>query len=306
MLRATALKPISFAECLHEEGFARARRSDEDDALGHVAQAILAHRPDDLGLAHALSCSMPPTISKPSGWVHHFEQAGVLLGDEGGLLGAHQVAGQRAGERSLEQDVLDVDERQAGGDVGKLIRSEVGRAYGCVSRYHSMKALPGLAVGERHFDGVVAGGAGAQGGVQVGEVLHQEKGEVAGGVQRRVGAPAEQRDEQVAVVGRHHGQISSRQQGLGVLQDDGHAGVGEHEFFEQGQGGGGALGQSKAGADCCPVTAARAAKAGLAGAWVGLSRPSRSFAFCSIVGMGSGCLTSGCRSPRCRGSPAGR
>ena len=67
------------------------------------------------------------------------------------------------------------------------------------------ESAPGRAVGQRHFDGVVAGGAGAQGGVQVGQVLHQEKGEVAGGVQGRVGAPAEQRDEQVPVVGRHHG-----------------------------------------------------------------------------------------------------
>ena len=54
MLRATALKPISLPERLDEEGFARARRSDEDDALGHVAQAILAHWLDDLGLRPCL------------------------------------------------------------------------------------------------------------------------------------------------------------------------------------------------------------------------------------------------------------
>ena len=41
MFSATALKPISLAERLDEEGFARARRPDEDDALGHVAQAIV-------------------------------------------------------------------------------------------------------------------------------------------------------------------------------------------------------------------------------------------------------------------------
>ena len=75
--------------------------------------------------AHALSCSMPPTIFEAVGRVHHFEQAGVFLGDEGGLLAAHQVAGQRAGERGLEQDVLDVDQGQAGGEVGELIRFRV-------------------------------------------------------------------------------------------------------------------------------------------------------------------------------------
>ena len=78
--------------------------------------------------AHDLSCCHAADDLEAGGGVHHFEQAGVLLGDEGGLLGAHQVAGERAGERSLEQDVLDVDEGQAGGDVGKFIRSEFGRA----------------------------------------------------------------------------------------------------------------------------------------------------------------------------------
>ena len=73
-----------------------------------------------------MSCCHAADDFEAVGWVHHFEQAGVFLGDEGGLLGAHQVAGQRAGERGLEQDVLDVDERQAGGEVGKFIRSEVG------------------------------------------------------------------------------------------------------------------------------------------------------------------------------------
>ena len=109
MLSATALKPISFASAFDEEGLARARRADEDHALGHVAQAILAHRPDDLGLRPRLELLHAADDLEAAGGVHHFEQAGVFLGDEGGLLGAHQVAGQRAGERGLEQDVLDVD-----------------------------------------------------------------------------------------------------------------------------------------------------------------------------------------------------
>ena len=72
---------------------------------------------------------MPPTISKPLVGVHHLQETGVFLSDEGGLLNAHQVERVRvASQGSFEQDVLDVDEGQAGGDVGEFIRSEFRRA----------------------------------------------------------------------------------------------------------------------------------------------------------------------------------
>ena len=95
MLSATALKPISFPSALTKKvlpvpggptkitpwGMSRRRFSRTGRMISASRPCLeLLHAADDL---------------EAVGWVHHFEQTGVFLGDEGGLLGAHQVAGER-------------------------------------------------------------------------------------------------------------------------------------------------------------------------------------------------------------------
>ena len=235
MLRATALKPSIARQALDEVALASAGRPDEDHALRHIGQAPLAHRPDDLADRPGLDLLHAADRFEAVGRIEHLEQAGVLLLDQLRLVLAHQVAGQPPLELGLQEHVFEVDQAQAGGEVGEFIRSEVGRER--PRRQAPLdEAQARLPVGQRHFDGVVAGRAGAQGRVQVGQVLHEQEGEGVRRLELRRAAPAEQRHQQVPVVGPEGREVGCRQERLGVLDDDGHPRAREHQAFEHRQG----------------------------------------------------------------------
>ena len=107
-----------------EEGFASAGRPTRMTPCG-MSRRRSHDRPDDLGLRPLLELIHAADDFEAGCGVDHFEQAGVFLGNRA-VFGADQVAVRRPASDGLEQDVLDVDQAQAGGDVGEFIRSEIG------------------------------------------------------------------------------------------------------------------------------------------------------------------------------------
>jgi len=214
--------------------FSGSGRTDEDDALGHIGRPALLHRLDDLPPGPLLELRHPPDRLEAVGGIEHLQQAGVLLLDQLRLVPAHQIAGQPALHLGLEKHVFEMDQAQAGGDVGELIRSDIGLDRPC-GQAPGDEAQPGFPVRQGHFDRVIAGRAGAQGGMQVRQVLDEEEGERGGGLDLRVRPPAQEGHEERAFFRSHGAQVGRGQERLRVFDDDGHGCVGEHQAFQHRQ-----------------------------------------------------------------------